>query len=128
MTAITKLHFVEVSALKGGIIRNEKVFKRSELDVIGENPHALVVDDIFFTTIRKSKKDEFYTCLNRPSISVFASDRVWGSGVTYRMYSIHKVRAETIRAQIKAAIEKKIGILSQGIDLRFITDKTGDAA
>ncbi len=119
--SISTLYKIEVNALEGGIIRGEKTYKREEIKVIGENEHALVVDDMFFTTIRKKDKDHgFYASLNRPSISVFTADTVWGSGVRYTLYTTTKVRAETIRAQIKAAIEKKLGTLSRGLDLRFI--------
>lgn len=128
MTDIRKIHRTEVRALDGGIIRSdEKLFKREQLDVLGENEHALVINDTFFTTLRKSKKDTFYSVLNVPSIQVYTSDRVWGTGVAYTLFSTSKPRAETVRAQIEAAVDSKIGFFVRRMDLAFITDQGGEA-
>lgn len=128
MSDISKIHRTEVRALDGGIIRSdEKLFKREHLDVLGENEHALVVNDAFFTTLRKSKKDTFYSVLNVPSVQVYTCDRVWGTGVTYTLFSTSKPRAETVRAQIEAAVDRKIGFFRRGMDLGFITDEGGAA-
>lgn len=125
MTGITKIYHYEVRVLKGGILSDESRFDRTELNVIGENEHALVVNDRFFTTIRFDKKDTHYTVLNRPCISVHAADRFWGSGITYTLYSGSKVRAATIKRQIEKAISAKLGPFLSGIDLSVVSDRKG---
>ena len=105
-----------------GILGAEKKFERMGFNVIGENDKYLAIDDVRFTTIRKERSD-WDTCLDKPSISLHANDGVWGTRVTYSLYTEKTKRAYTIKKEIEAAIQKKYGFFARGFDLSFITDK-----
>jgi hypothetical protein len=104
-----------------GIIGAKKSFDAMELNVLGENERCLVVDDAFFTTIKK-KKCDWDTCLDKPSISLHANDTCWGTRVSYTLFTEKTKRAATIKKEIEAAIEKKYGFFARGFDLSFITE------
>ena len=117
---------VEVTdPMNGGIIGREKKFEVTPFNVIGENEQRLVIDNMRFTSIRKGKSD-YDTCLDKPSISLYANDSCWGTRVTYTLFTEKTKRASTIKKEIEEAIQKKYGFFAKGFDLSFITDK--DAA
>lgn len=104
-----------------GIIGRDKKFEVTAFNVIGENDKYIAIDDYRFTSIRKEKSD-WDTCLDKPSISLFANDSCWGTRVRYSLYTEKTKRASTIKKEIEAAIEKKYGFFARGFDLSFITD------
>jgi hypothetical protein len=123
---MAKIYLHHVDVLDGkGAIRGRSKYDVVELNVIGENERFIVIDDAYFTTIEKAgKKDEFrvYPLLNIHSTSVFCNDSTWGSGVWYKLYSYERVSPSKIRADIRAAIKKKVGFFMDKIDLSFIKD------
>lgn len=106
--------------MDGGIIGAERKFEVKTFNVLGENPLCIVIDDLYFTTIRKGKA-EWATCLDKPSISLHARDRVYGTRVSYTLYTERTKRAATIRKEIEEAIKKKYGF-ARGVDLSFIAE------
>lgn len=114
---------VEVTdPLHSGILGREKKFEAEQFNVIGENEKYIAIDDFRFSSIRKQKAD-WDTCIDQPSISLYANDNVWGTRITYTLYTQKTKRAATIKKEIEAAIEKKYGFFARGFDLSFITDK-----
>jgi hypothetical protein len=113
-------HVAEFSDQKG-IIKGKPKFEVKEFAVLAENDECLVVDDRWFTSVRKAK-DDFYACLEKPCIGVTCADTVWGTGVRYSMYSVCRASPSTVRAQIRSAINKKVGFFMDKIDLSFIKD------
>jgi hypothetical protein len=105
-----------------GVFGSDKKFEAREFNVIGENERYIAIDDYAFTSIRKEKCD-WDVCLEKPSIRLNANDSVYGTRVTYRLYTERTKRAATIKKEIEAAIEKKYGFFARGFDLSFITDK-----
>lgn len=114
---------VEVTdPMNPGILGGERKFQTTSFNVIGENESRLVIDNEFFTTIRKEKAD-YDTCLDKPSISLHANDSCWGTRVSYTLFTEKTKRASTIKKEIEAAIEKKYGFFARGFDLSFIEDR-----
>jgi hypothetical protein len=108
--------------LNPGIIGREQRFEVAAFDVIGENDKYIAINDYRFTSLRKAKSD-WDACLDKPSISLHANNTVWGTRVTYSLYTEKTKRASTIKKEIEAAIQKKYGFFARGFDLSFITDK-----
>ena len=104
-----------------GIIKGDDSFTVKELNVLGENSMYLVVDDLRFTTIKKDY-DKYSECLNHERIHIYVSDNVWGSRVTYCLFTDRTKKASTIRKEIEAAIQKKVGFFTQRIDLSIVKD------
>jgi hypothetical protein len=122
---VKKINYYRVdvtSPTDGGIMGADKKFDRQTFSVIGENNEYLAIDDHRFTSIRK-KHCDWDTCLDKPSIGLHANDSVWGTRVTYSLYTEKTKRAGTIKKEIEAAIQKKYGFFARGFDLSFITDK-----
>jgi hypothetical protein len=105
-----------------GIIGRDKKFEVTAYDVIGENDKYIAINDYRFTSLRKEKSD-WDACLDKPSISLHANETVWGTRVTYSLYTEKTKRASTIKKEIEAAIEKKYGFFARGFDLSFINDR-----
>jgi hypothetical protein len=105
-----------------GIIKSDTSYKVDTFNVIGENEKCLCIDDEYFTTIRKGDV-EFFESMDRSSIGIHCDDRVWGNRVNYTRYSETPISAEYVRAEISAAIKKKIGFFMKKIDLSFIKDE-----
>lgn len=104
-----------------GLIGGDKKFEVTTFNVIGENDKYVAIDDYRFTSIKKEKSD-WDAALDKPSISLYANDRCWGTRVSYSLYTEKNKRASTIKKEIEAAIEKKYGFFARGFDLSFITD------
>jgi hypothetical protein len=121
MKKINYYHVEVTDPSNSGIIGAKKSFEAMKLNVIGENERCLVVDNAWFTTIKK-KKCDWDICLDKPGIGLHANDTVWGTRVTYSLYTKKTKRASTIKKEIEAAIEKKYGFFARGFDLSFIKD------
>lgn len=119
-------YFVEIADGKG-IISGKKEFKRETFNVIGENDGYLVIDNYSFTTIAK-KKSYVDPELNKPAITSCTNDSVWGSRITYRLYTDRTKRADTIKREIEAHIKDKFGFFMGDFGLDFITDKSEETA
>lgn len=122
---MSKVNYYRVEVtdpLNAGVFGSDKKFEVQEFNVIGENDKYIAIDDYRFTSIRKEKCD-WDTCLDKPSISLHANDSVYGTRVSYTLYTMKTKRAATIKKEIEAAIEKKYGFFARGFDLSFITDK-----
>lgn len=118
-----KHYRVEVTdRLSPGIIGPKQEFQVTEFNVIAENDRYLAIDDYRFTSLRK-EKSKYDACLNQVSICLYANDSVWGSRITYSLYTDKTKRASTIRKEIEAEIAKKYGFFLGKIDLAFINDK-----
>ena len=125
---MNKINYYRVEAidpLNSGILRGEKKYEVMQFNVIGENDRYIAIDDYSFKSIRKEKCD-WDVCLDKPSIGLYANDNVYGTRVTYTLYTEKTKRASTIKKEIEEAIAKKYGFFARGFDLSFITD--GDKA
>lgn len=125
---MNKINYYRVEVtdpMNGGVFGNEKKFEAVQFNVIGENERYIAIDNYNFTAIRKEKCD-WDTCLDKPSICLYANDNVYGTRVSYTLFTEKVKRAATIKKEIEAAIQKKYGFFSRGFDLSFITD--GDKA
>lgn len=122
---MNKINYYRVEVtdpLNTGIIGGDKKFEKQKFDVIGENDKYIAINDHRFTSLRK-ENSEWDTCLDKPSISLYANDKCWGTRVSYSLYTEKSKRASTIKKEIEAAIEKKYGFFARGFDLTFITDE-----
>lgn len=121
------IHYkVEISDSTGKIDKNVSEFKRRIYRTIGENERYLCINDEYFSTICKMQppNDGFklYPHLDDASLSIYAADRFWGNRITYSLYSTIEVPASVIRAAIKKAVKKTLGMFLDGVDLSFIKD------
>ena len=118
------LHHITVVISDGkGIIKKENEFSRSEVDILAENENYLVLNNDNFSTISKKKKSlPFYPELEGQSISIDVNDTVWGSRVSYSLYTYKNTRALTVRNQIEKFIKEKYGFFINGINLDIISD------
>lgn len=121
MTKTIRHYYVRISD-RAGIIKDPDKFEVSELNVIAENNINMVVDDLHFTTIKKEKSD-YSTCLEKPSICLNHGDRVWGSRITYSLYTEKTKRTATIKAEIEKAVMNKFGFFIKGLDLSVVSGK-----
>lgn len=112
---------VEISDGRG-IVEGKNKFECKQLRVLAENDTYLVVNDHRFTSVKKEYSD-YQTCLDAPSISMYNGDNVFGSGVSYTLYTERNVRATTIRKEIEKAVVKKYGFFINGLKLDFIKDQ-----
>ena len=114
---------VEVTdSLNAGVLGGDKKFEVQQFNVIGENDKYIAIDDFRFTSIRK-EKDDWDTCLDKPSICIYANDSVYGTRVSYTLYTTKTKNAATIKKEIEAAIEKKYSFFSRGFYLSFLANK-----
>lgn len=124
-------HRVEITDGKG-IIKHADGYKVTTVPVATENAKQLVVEvNGRFVVVEKKrlgKHDSFSTCLGRESISINTADSVWGNRVAYTLFSDKRKRASTIKNEIAAAIQEKLGFFLNGIDLSCISDEKGGAA
>lgn len=121
MTKTIKHYYVHISD-KAGIIKNADKFEVSELNVIAENNINIVVDDLHFTTIKKEKSD-YSICLGKPRIGLSHGDSVWGSRITYSLYTEKTKRTATIKAEIEKAVMSKFGFFINSLDLSVLSEK-----
>ena len=103
----------------GKYSKPETTFEVVELNILGENSQNIVVDDLSFTTISKTKND-YATCLDKKHIGITANDHFWGNRISYSLYSVERKSASKIKKEIQSAIDAKFGFYSNGIDLGFI--------
>lgn len=104
-----------------GILERKSEFKKEALNILGENNRYIVVEDWCFTSIKKTK-DSYDTCIDKPSIGIHSGDTVWGSRITYALYTYGNKRASTIKKEIEAEINKRYGFFMNGLDLSIIKD------
>ncbi len=105
-----------------GILGREKKYEAVTFNVVAENDKYVAIDDRRFTSLSK-EKSKYETCLDSPCISLHANDSCWGTRVSYTLYTERTKRAATIKKEIEAAIAKKYGFFTRGLDLSFIADK-----
>lgn len=106
-----------------GLLSEPNGFIISEVEVIGENAHRIVLKDEMFTRLEK-KKTSCFESIGEPSISIHANDNCYGSGVRYCLYTFKNKKAATIKKEIEAQIQKRFGYFMQGIDLSMIKEPT----
>lgn len=114
-------YFVEISDGAGLLSERKNVFGTRTLKVLGENDDNIVVEDQYFTTIRK-KKSDYFTCLESPVISTQTADRVFGSRIAYCLYTTKRKRASTIRKEIEECIQERFSFYLGKLDLSIIKD------
>lgn len=108
-----------------GILGAKQKFEVTEFKVIAENERYIAIDDYRFTSLRK-EKTKYDTCLNQVAISLHSNDSVWGSRISYSLYTDKTKRASTIKREIEAEIAKKYGFFLGKIDLSFINDSASE--
>jgi len=116
-----KINHYRVSIRGGSKYLNENKFEKNEYEIIAENKSYIALNDWCFTSIKKVK-DNYGSCLDKESISVFVNDSIWGSGVSYSLYTFKKVKASTIKKHIENAVNEKLGFFMNGLDLEIIKD------
>jgi hypothetical protein len=115
-----KIKKYEVISLDGlGLLTEKNGFTISEVEVIAENESRMVLRDQMFTRLEK-KKSSCFKSIDSPSICAYTGDNCWGSGVRYCLYTFKNKKADTIKKEIEAVIQKKYGYFMQGIDLSMI--------
>lgn len=116
-----RVTFIEVIAVfKPGICCTENRFKAKDLEILKQRGDIICLDDDYFPTVNVSGKKYIV----RPSIEVplicFNVDcKVWGTSITYRLYTQKSKRPATIRKEIDRAREERFGSLF-AVDLSFI--------
>jgi ferredoxin-fold anticodon binding domain-containing protein len=116
----------EVISLDGkGLLSGKNGFTISEVEVIAENDIRMVLRDQMFTRLEK-KKSYCFESIDAPSIGVYTGDNCWGSGVRYTLYTFKKKKADTIKKEIVAVIQKKCGYFMREIDLTMLVDSRPD--
>lgn len=110
-----------------GIIRGDNKFIVKERNVIGENDINIVVDDLYFTTVKKvrDKYDDYSTCIGIASIHIHNNDRTWGNNIRYTLYTYNHKPAKKIKAEIEREIKKKFGFFLGKLDLSIIKEPVG---
>lgn len=121
------IHYrVEISDNTGKIDKNVSEFKRRIYKTIAENEHYLCINDERFSTLCKMPPPadgfKLYPHLDDESLSIYAADRFWGNRVIYSLYSTIEIPAPFIRAAIRKAVKKNLGMFLDGIDLSFIKE------
>lgn len=104
-----------------GLLREPNGFTISEVEILGENQHRIVINDSMFTRLEK-KKSSVFECIDDPTINVYTNDNCWGSGVKYCLYTFKNKKAATIKKEIEAKIQKRFGYFLRGIDLSMIKE------
>ena len=94
-------------------------FKEEEFNVIAENKMNIVIDDLSFTTLRKTKCD-YSTCLDVPSIGFSNNDNVWGNSIRYHLFSSSPINHKKIKTFIEKETSKRFGFFTGKLDLSFI--------
>lgn len=112
-------HRVEI-VTSPGIINKDITNKYhwGKVEVLGDNERRLVLNNESFTVIEK-KKTKYQTSLNKPSIGHSIKDSIWGTSITYNIYSEKKKRKSTIKKEIAAYIDEKFSAFAN-IDLSFM--------
>jgi len=115
------LHHYRIEIVTSPGMINKEVGNKyhwGQVKILGENKRRLVLDNESFTTIEK-KKSKYLTSLNSPAIGHNVDDTIWGSCLTYTLYSDKKKRKSTIKKEIAEYISKKFGAFSD-VDLSFM--------
>ena len=111
MKTINKISVLLVQ--EAGLIRSdsESRYSKETMTIIGENDEKICVDDRCFTTIDKkgSGRYNMYDIIDKPSISSYNRDTVFGSMVRYTLYTNKGKRKSTIKKEIAAHINKNYG-------------------
>jgi len=112
-------HRVEI-VISPGMINKEigNKYHWGKVEVLAENDSRLVLNNEAFTTIEK-RKSRYQTSLNSPTIGHSVKDTIWGTSLTYNIYSDKKKRKSTIKKEIAEYVEEKFGAFSD-IDLSFM--------
>lgn len=123
-------HYVEITdSANSGILRPVNKFEVDTLEVLGENDRYMVVNNLLFTTIdKKGSSHSVGEPLGTERIRVHSNDNVWGSRITYSLYSEKRKTAAAIRKAIEKEIQKRFGFFTSGIDLSIVSDAKGGAA
>ena len=117
-----KIKKYEVISLNGrGCLSEKNGFNISEVEVIAENESRMVLRDQMFTRLEK-KKCSWTESIDTPSINITTGDNCYGSGVRYSLYTFKNKRADTIKKEIEAVIQKKYGYFMRGVDLSMIKE------
>ena len=116
-----KVTFIEVIAVfKPGIGYTENKFKTKDLEILKQRGDIICLDDDYFPTVNVSgKKDIVRSNIAVASIGFNLDCKIWGTSITYRLYTQKNKRPATIRKEIDRAREEKFGSLF-AVDLSFI--------
>lgn len=117
------LHYVVEISDGSGILGAENRFEVKEHRIIGENSINFVIDDLHFTTIARPGNRRYAgNTLGKPNISIRVRDDVWGSRVSYSLFTLRRKKAATIRKEIEEKMTKHLGFFLHGIDLSVVKD------
>jgi len=109
-----------VAVFKPGICYTENRFEIKELQILAERRELIVLDDDYFPTVNISeRKDICRPNIEVPSIGFNLDCKVWGTSITYRLYTQKKKTPAAIRKEIDRARDEKFGSLF-AVDLSFI--------
>lgn len=116
-----RVNFISVLVVvKPGIINTRSKVETKELRILGERNEIICLDDDYFPTVSlKSEKDLVRSNIEKPSIRFDIDCRIWGTAITYRLFSFRKVRLSTVKRQIEEARREKFGDLFS-VDLSFL--------
>ena len=116
-----RVTLIEVIAVfKPGICYTENEFRTKDLEILKQRGDIICLDDDYFTTVNVSgKRDIVRSNIEVPSIKFNVDCKLWGTSITYRVYTQKSKRPATIRKEIDKAREDKFGSLL-AVDLSFI--------
>lgn len=98
---------------------NSDKFINEQVDVLAQNETYILINDWYFTKIRK-KKCDYDSYLNKPSIRIRTNDNIMDNGIFYDLYSEKPVKPSKIKSEIQAKISKDYSWLLGGVDLSII--------
>jgi len=116
-----KIYHYEVRILRtpGVYEWNKNRFTNEEVEIAAQNDTFIIVNDWYFTKIRKEKSD-YDTYLNKASIRIRTNDAHLDNGIFYTLYSTKLVKPSKIKSEIQARITKDYSWLLGGVDLSII--------
>lgn len=105
-------------------LKNDYKFER--VQVLGENNSMMCLDNDRFTHVHHSKNNKVFTCLGLPSIFSHVNSDMWGTRLTYDLYTDNRKRKATIAREIREHLTEKYGGFAT-IDLGFLEGESADS-
>ena len=122
-------HYYVKAIFSDGVCNKKERDQKCEvvtINIIAKNDQMLCLETDLFQTVRhaRPKKDrhDFYCYVDTPSLGFSLNDNIWGTYVSYSLYTNKAKTFKQIKKEMEAYINKKIGHLT-GIDLSFIKDE-----
>lgn len=109
---------IEIIVKKGIIGDVGSKFTHTVEDVLAMNNSRICINDITFTTVEIKKCDYRYS-IDVPNINSYSNDKVFGTKLTYTLFTNKKKRKQTMAKEIRQYLDDKYGDWAT-IDLMFL--------